>query len=187
MRVEATPLPGVLLIETRRFRDPRGYFQEMWNQQRYREAGVPGEFVQDNLSMSRKGVLRGLHYQLPHAQAKLVSVMEGEIWDVAVDLRLGSETFGRWHAETLSAENARQLYIPGGFAHGFVVLSETALVSYKCTDHYHPEAEHTLLWDDPELGIDWPVADPVLSEKDGAGRLLRDIPRDGLPRLERLA
>ena len=169
MKVTELDLPGVLLIETRRFDDKRGWFLESWNAARYREAGVDLSFVQDNVSFSRKGVLRGLHFQDPHPQGKLVWVVQGEVWDVAVDVRRGSPTFGRWLGHTLSANNARQLFIPEGFAHGFVVLSETALVCYKCTAPYRPEAERTLRWDDPDVGIEWPISDPVVSEKDAGG------------------
>lgn len=175
MRVEETSLPGVLLIETQIFHDLRGHFRELWNERRYQEAGIPGPFVQDNVSVSPRGILRGLHYQWPHSQAKLISVLEGTIWDVAVDLRHNSATFGCWVAEELSAESGRQLWIPEGFAHGFVVLSERAVVAYRCTDYYHPESERTLLWNDPELGIPWPVKQPILSDKDRQGLSLNAI------------
>lgn len=184
MNVTATALPGVLLLEPKVFRDERGYFLESWSEERYATAGVPARFVQDNLSYSRGGVLRGLHFQEPHPQGKLVSVLRGEVFDVAVDVRVGSPTFGRWVGHVLSAENAHQLYVPGGFAHGFVVLSDDALFAYRCTEYYHPEAERTLLWNDPELGIEWPGERPVLSAKDGAGRRLRDFGPGELPRYE---
>ncbi|MEJ5239504.1 MAG: dTDP-4-dehydrorhamnose 3,5-epimerase, partial [Limisphaera sp.] len=167
-------------IEPRVYGDARGYFLETWNERRYREAGIPGPFVQDNLSFSRRGAVRGLHFQNPSAQAKLVYVLEGEVFDVAVDLRRRSPTFGRWFGVRLSAENKRQLYIPVGFAHGFAVLSETALFAYKCTEFYAPEHEVTLLWNDPDLGIPWPVDQPVLSDKDQRGRRLRDLPPEKL-------
>lgn len=181
MKVRETALPGVLLIEPRVFRDERGYFLESWVEERYRVLGDP-RFVQDNLSSSRQGVLRGLHYQEPHAQAKLVSVLHGEVFDVAVDIRVGSPGFGRWEGHVLSAENALQLYIPEGFAHGFAVLSESAVLAYKCTDYYHPGAEGTVRWDDPALAIEWPVRDPLLSPKDRAAAALREIPPGRLPR-----
>ncbi|RMG87623.1 MAG: dTDP-4-dehydrorhamnose 3,5-epimerase [Candidatus Dadabacteria bacterium] len=181
MRVVETELPGVLLVEPRVFGDERGYFLETYQARRYAEAGIPGPFVQDNLSFSRRGVLRGLHYQHPHGQGKLVWVLQGEVFDVAVDIRRGSPFFGRWVGVRLSAENKRQLWIPPGFAHGFCVVSETALFAYKCTDYYAPEAEGTVRWDDPALAIDWPVADPVVSAKDAAGLRLAEIPPERLP------
>lgn len=180
MNVIPCELEGVLLIEPRVYGDARGYFLETWNERRYREAGIAGPFVQDNLSFSRRGAVRGLHFQNPSAQAKLVYVLEGEVFDVAVDLRRRSPTFGRWMGVRLSAENKRQLYIPVGFAHGFAVISETALFAYKCTDFYAPEHEVTLLWNDPDLAIPWPVDHPVLSEKDQRGRRLRDLPPEKL-------
>ena len=175
MKCTATKLEGMYLVEPRVFRDERGSFLESWSERRYRELGIPGPFVQDNASTSTRGVLRGLHFQSPHPQGKLVSVLEGEVFDVAVDLRAGSPTFGQWDGYTLSAETGHQLYIPEGMAHGFLTLSERAVFSYKCTDYYTPEAEVTLLWDDPEVGIEWPLAEPILSEKDRAGRRLHEI------------
>lgn len=175
MNVVDDALPGLRLIEPRIHRDERGHFLESWNRARYEEAGIPGGFVQDNVSWSERDVLRGLHYQEPYAQGKLITVLHGEVWDVAVDIRTDSETFGKWMGLTLSADNGRQLYIPEGFAHGFVVVSDGALFSYKCTDYYHPEAEKTIRWDDPELGIEWPVRHPVLSDKDRAGEPLRSV------------
>lgn len=178
MTVTELELPGLLLIEPRIFRDERGAFLESWNARRYAEHGIEVDFVQDNISWSRQGVIRGLHYQVaPHAQAKLCSVLVGEVWDVAVDLRDDSPSRGRWAAVTLSANNGRQLLIPEGFAHGFAVLSEEAVFSYKCSRYYEPSAERTLRWDDPTLAIDWPVREPVLSEKDRAGRLMTGGPR----------
>lgn len=181
MNVQETDLPGVLLIEPDRYTDVRGYFQENWNQVRYSGFGIPDRFVQDNLSRSHFGVLRGLHFQEPNAQAKLVSVLEGEVFDVAVDMRQGSPTFASWVSYVLSAENARQLYIPEGFAHGFVVLSDTALFSYKCTALYDPKCEGAILWNDPDLGIEWPVLNPALSAKDARAPRLAEIVRDRLP------
>ena len=174
MKCTLTPLAGMYLIEPRVFRDSRGSFVETWNEERYRELGIVGPFVQDNASVSSRGVLRGLHYQSPHPQGKLVSVLEGEVLDVAVDLRSGSPTFGQWCGYPLSAENGHQLYLPPGLAHGFLTLSERAVFSYKCTDYYTPHAEKTLLWNDPDIGIEWPIADPILSEKDRAGLRLAE-------------
>ncbi len=182
MNITETKLPGVLLIEPKAFVDERGFFMETWNRTRYEGFGVPTDFVQDNLSYSTKGVLRGLHFQYPNSQGKLVSVLQGEVFDVAVDIRLGSPTFGQWVGTTLSAENKRHLYVPEGFAHGFVVTREEALFSYKCTAYYSPEAEHSLLWEDPELGIDWPIEAPVLSRKDGFALRLSEMPPEKLPR-----
>lgn len=175
LKVTETKLQGVLVLEPRVFRDERGYFFESWNQVRYRELGIDADFVQDNLSFSGKGVLRGLHFQVPPcAQGKLVSVLQGTVFDVAVDLRTDSSTFGEWVGVELSSENMRQMYIPEGFAHGFVVLSDTALFSYKCTDFYAPEYERTLRWDDPELGIEWPISEPLLSPKDADAPVLAE-------------
>lgn len=181
MKVSKTELPGVLLLEPRVFRDARGFFFESWNQERYEMAGIDVPFVQDNVSYSARGVLRGLHYQQPGAQAKLVGTLTGAIFDVAVDVRRDSPTYGRWEGFELNADARRQVFIPPGFAHGFKVLSESALVSYKVSGAYRPECEVSLAWDDPDLGIDWPGGDPVLSAKDRAGIRLRDIPRDRQP------
>lgn len=181
MNVIETRLPGVLIFEPRVFGDPRGFFLETWNQRRYAEAGLPERFVQDNLSRSSRGVLRGLHYQHPTAQGKLVSVLMGEVFDVAVDIRRGSPTFGQWTAVVLTGDNKRQFYVPPGFAHGFAVTSESALFSYKCTDYYTPSEEGTVAWDDPDLGIDWPLDEPKLSAKDAEGVRLSAIPDDRLP------
>lgn len=170
MEILETELPGVKLIQPRLFGDDRGFFLEMYHQQKFNEGGIPEVFVQDNLSRSQRGVLRGLHYQIKHPQGKLVTVMAGEIFDVAVDMRRSSPHFGKWIGKTLSAENRCSLYIPPGFAHGFYVRSESADVFYKCTDLYHPEYERTLLWNDTAVGIDWTVTiPPLLSEKDAAG------------------
>lgn len=181
MKRERTPLDGVVIIEPEAFEDGRGYFMEAYHQTRYRDLGIEVQFVQDNLSFSRKGVLRGLHYQYPHAQDKLVQVIAGEIFDVAVDIRMGSPTYGQWTSALLSEKNHRQLFVPTGFAHGFLVLSETAHVLYKCSDYYSPESEGGILWSDPDLAIQWPVPDPLVSKKDGAHPRLRDVPNDRLP------
>ncbi|MEW6635334.1 MAG: dTDP-4-dehydrorhamnose 3,5-epimerase [Actinomycetota bacterium] len=182
MNVRETGLPGVLVIEPRVFGDERGFFMESWNGRRYEKLGIPNRFVQDNLSFSQKGVLRGLHFQNPRPQGKLVSVLVGEVFDVAVDIRVGSPTFGRWTGAYLSAENRRQLWVPPDFAHGFVVTSEGALFSYKCTDYYAPEHDGSILWSDPEIGIEWPVESPILSEKDRNAPALREMPEGALPR-----
>ena len=182
MDVLTTRLPGVLIIEPRVFGDARGFFLESWHRERYATAGIDVDFVQDNLSYSARGVLRGLHVQHPHAQGKLVYVLQGEVFDVAVDIRLGSPTFGQCEAVVLSADNKRQFYIPPGFAHGFCVTSETALFAYKCTEFYSPADEFGIAWDDPDLAIAWPDAAPQLSVKDREAPRLRDIPRERLPR-----
>nr|PZN74482.1 MAG: dTDP-4-dehydrorhamnose 3,5-epimerase [Pseudomonadota bacterium] len=169
MNVVCTELPGVLLFEPQVFRDQRGRFLEIWREDAYREAGIPRPFVQDNVSCSRNNVLRGLHYQWPRPQGKLISVLRGEIFDVAVDIRLGSPTFGSWVGYFLSGTNARQLYVlPEGFAHGFVVTSDYALVAYRCTDYYVPLTDRCVSWNDPDLRINWPVDNPILSTKDRA-------------------
>jgi dTDP-4-dehydrorhamnose 3,5-epimerase len=166
--MKCTPVgfEGMYLVEPRVFRDERGHFLETWSDLRYRDAGIPGPFVQDNVSVSSSGVLRGLHLQVEKPQGKLVSVLDGEVFDVAVDLRPGSRTLGRWSGFRLSSENAHQLYIPAGCAHGFVVLSPRAVFAYKCTEYYDPASEVTLSWNDPNVGIEWPVREPILSEKD---------------------
>ena len=184
MNVIQTELTGVLIIEPRVFGDERGFFMETWQQRRYAEIGLPDRFVQDNISLSRHGILRGLHFQHPQAQGKLVYVLLGEVYDVAVDIRVGSPSFGRWEGVTLSAENKRQFYIPPGFAHGFCVTSDTALFAYKCTEFYNPAAEGCIRWDDPEIGIKWPFDKPTLSGKDGAAPLLAKIPQKMLPLYE---
>lgn len=180
MNVIAVELQGLLIIEPKVFGDARGFFMETWNRNRYREAGLTADFVQDNLSFSRRGALRGLHFQNPVPQGKLVSVLQGEVFDVAVDLRRSSPTFGKWHGLTLSGENKRQFFVPAGFGHGFAVMSETALFHYKCTEIYAPGNELTIRWDDPDLGIKWPLQDPTLSEKDAKGLLLKNVPRERL-------
>ena len=181
MNVVKTKLPGVLIVEPKVFGDERGFFMETWREERYEEAGIPGRFVQDNLSFSRRGVLRGLHFQNPDQQGKLVYVLEGEVYDVAVDIRDGSPTFGEWVAVTLSSGNKRQFYVPEGFAHGFLVTSSTALFAYKCTARYNAEAEASVLWNDPEIGVEWPVEAPVLSDKDRTAPPLAEISPERLP------
>ena len=178
MRVIETEIPGLLVLEPDVHRDHRGEFLETWKQDRGPE--LPG-FVQDNVSRSRRGVLRGLHFQHPNGQGKLVTVVHGEVFDVAVDLRRGSPTFSRWWGTRLSADDYRQLWIPEGFAHGFVALADNTIVSYKCSRLYSPADERTLLWDDPALGIDWPITDPELSEKDRGGRRLDEMEDSELP------
>jgi dTDP-4-dehydrorhamnose 3,5-epimerase len=182
--VKVTPLvlPEVLLVEPERFGDARGYFMETWREDRYRAAGIGQTFVQDNLSRSVHGILRGLHLQSPNAQGKLVYVLEGEVFDVAVDVRVGSPTFGKWTGAVLSAADHRQLWIPPGFAHGFVVTSEAALFAYKCTAPYSAADELGVLWSDPAIGIPWPVTEPRLSAKDAVLPKLADIDPERLPR-----
>ena len=182
MRVLNTNLPGVLVIEPAVFGDARGYFVETWQRARYAEAGIGPDFVQDNVSRSARGTLRGLHLQQPFAQGKLVHVLEGEVFDVAVDVRVGSPTFGQWNGQTLSADNKKQFYVPPGLAHGFCVTSEHALFAYKCTEFYHPEAELCIAWNDPELAIRWPIETPALSARDARGPRLSEIPKEHLPR-----
>ena len=185
MNVIPTRLPGVMLIEPRVFRDDRGYFLETWSAAKYAPAGLPTVFKQDNLSCSGPGVLRGLHYQFPIPQGKLVERGPGEVFDVAVDIRVGSPTFGRWVGEVLSAENGRQLYIPEGFAHGFLVLGDgPAVFSYKCTNGYDPTGQCSILWDDPDLAIEWPGSSQLLSTKDAEAPRLRDVPESRLPRYD---
>ena len=175
MKFIATPLPGVIYIELDVFRDSRGYFLESYHQQKYAAAGIAGPFVQDNISKSEKGILRGLHAQLKHPQSKLVHVISGKIWDVAVDIRPDSSTYKKWHGIILSDEKPAELYVPVGFAHGFCVLSDHAEVLYKCTDLYDPSSELHLLWDDPDLAISWPIQKPILSPKDRDGLTLRQM------------
>jgi dTDP-4-dehydrorhamnose 3,5-epimerase len=183
MKLLPTRLPDVVLIEPDVFKDPRGFFLESWSARKYAELGIATPFVQDNVSRSCRGTLRGLHLQSPPlGQGKLVYVLEGEVFDVAVDVRAGSPSFGRWTGEILSSDNNRQLYVPPGFAHGFCVLSESALFAYKCTDYYAPAAEVSVLWNDPAIGIDWPLQDPLLSKRDAAGTPLAEVQRERLPR-----
>ena len=177
MRVLATAIPDVLIIEPRVFGDARGFFFESWNQKAFREAGIVAEFVQDNHSRSRQWTLRGLHYQVRHPQGKLVRVLAGAVFDVAVDIRRGSPTFGRSVATELSAHNHRMMWVPPGFAHGFVVLSEEADFAYKTTDYWRPELERAISWRDPELAIKWPLApgiSPLLSERDASAGAFGD-------------
>ena len=176
MKLVETALPGVVIVEPRVFGDDRGFFMETFHSKKYADAGIPGPFVQDNFSRSAKGILRGLHFQEPHGQGKLVQVLAGSVYDVAVDVRRGSPTFGRWTAVELSAENRRQLWVPPGFAHGFCVLSERADFFYKCTDFYSPTSERSIAWNDPALAIPWPLSAPLLSPKDAAAPCLKDAP-----------
>ncbi|HAS3612325.1 TPA: dTDP-4-dehydrorhamnose 3,5-epimerase [Vibrio cholerae] len=178
MKVIETDIPDVKIIEPTVFGDERGFFMETWNQKRFEElvTGKPTLFVQDNHSKSKKGILRGLHYQTENTQGKLVRVVSGEVFDVAVDIRKDSPTFGKWVGVYLSAENKRQLWVPEGFAHGFYVTSDEAEFVYKCTDFYNPKAEHSIRWDDDTIGIKWPITEtPLLSEKDSVGKLLKDV------------
>lgn len=168
MKIIPTKIEGLVILEPKVFGDERGFFMETWRTERYAELGIP-DMVQDNLSSSKRGTLRGLHFQEPHAQGKLVYVPQGSIFDVAVDLRPQSPTFGCWVTVELSSENKQQFYVPPGFAHGFCVTSETAMFVYKCTEYYHPECEQCIAWNDQDLNIPWPVKDPVLSEKDMQG------------------
>lgn len=180
MEIKKTDLPEVLVIEPRIFPDNRGCFYESYHVERFQAYGLPSHFVQDNCSRSVKKVVRGLHYQLERPQGKLVYVTQGHILDIAVDIRIGSPTFGKSVAIELSEHNCRQLYIPVGFAHGFCVLSDRADVSYKCTDLYHPSGEQGIFWDDPDLKIQWPYRDAIVSSKDAAFPRLKDIPTQKL-------
>ena len=184
MKVLPTSLLEVRIIEPDVFADNRGFLMEIYHEERYREARVEGPVVQVNLSHSVRGTLRGLHYQLRRPQGKLIQVVRGAIFDVAVDIRRGSPTFGRWTGIELSEENRRQLFVPGGFAHGFCVLSDTADVIYGCTELYDPQDEGGILWSDPALGIGWPISDPIVSPKDGRLPCLSDLPRERLPLYE---
>ena len=181
MKVTKTKLPEVLIIEPDAFGDERGWFLETFSSNRYEQVGLKLPFVQDNVSFSARNVLRGLHFQYPHSQGKLVQVLAGEVFDVAVDIRLGSPSFGQWVAANLSSANHKQMYIPPGFAHGFCVLSDTALFSYKCTDYYNPASEGGIIFSDPDLAINWPVGSPVVSNKDAGYPRLCNIPKDKLP------
>jgi dTDP-4-dehydrorhamnose 3,5-epimerase len=181
MQIIPTQIKDVLIIEPQVFIDRRGYFMEIFNHNRYRQAGIDRHFVQDNFSHSTQRTLRGLHYQIRHPQAKLVQTFSGEVFDVAVDLRRTSPTFGKWVGVVLSGENKRQLFIPEGFAHGFCVLSPNALFSYKCSDYYDPQDEGGLLWSDPQVNIRWPVENPILSAKDRDLQPLKDLAPAQLP------
>ena len=181
MKVIPSSLPGCVLLEPVVFGDARGFFFETWNAERYAEHGLPATFVQSNVSSSSKGVLRGLHYQWPRPQGKLVTVLEGEVYDVAVDIRRGSPTFGRWEAFILSGKNRRQLWIPPGFAHGFAVLSDNALFNYLCTDVYVKEADAGIRWNDADIAVDWPISAPTISAKDEYAPFLGDIAQERLP------
>jgi dTDP-4-dehydrorhamnose 3,5-epimerase len=183
VKVIPTKLEEVLLLEPQSFEDPRGYFMEIFQARRYTEIGIHNVFVQDNLSCSVRSTLRGLHFQHPNPQAKLVQAVSGEIFDVAVDIRRGSPTFGQWAGAILSDQNHRQLFIPEGFAHGFCVLSERAHFLYKCSALYSPKDEGGLRWDDPEIAVDWPIAQPLLSERDKQFPSLKQIAAACLPRL----
>ena len=180
MIVERLAIPEVLLFKPRLFRDDRGHFLETWRASEYSAHGV-GPFVQDNVSVSHRNVLRGLHFQHPGGQGKLVNALRGRVFDVAVDVRFGSPTFGKWIGAELSDETGYQLYVPPGFAHGFVALSHEAVVGYKCSEYYAPESELTVRWDDPAIAIDWPCATPLLAQKDAEAPALADIARDLLP------
>lgn len=183
MDITTTSLEGVLIIEPRVFKDSRGFFMETYNQNRYTGAGVDNAFVQDNLSYSVRGTVRGLHFQINRPQDKLIQVITGKILDVVVDIRSGSETFGQWEGVYLSDQNNHQLFIPKGFAHGFCVLSEFALFAYKCSEFYVPDDEGGILWSDPDIGIDWQVEHPIISEKDKNFPCLSDLSREQLPKI----
>lgn len=177
MKFVETSLAGVIRIEPTVHRDDRGFFMETWHSDCFAEHGISAEFVQDNVSSSSRGTLRGLHYQIKQAQGKLVRVVQGEVYDLAVDLRKSSPQYGQWVGEVLSAENKHQLWIPPGFGHGFLVLSETAEFAYKCTDYYAPESERSIRWNDPDIGIEWPLVggeQPMLSSRDASAPLFKD-------------
>ena len=176
-----TSLPGVCELQPAIFSDTRGFFLETYHQKKFAAVGIPDVFVQDNHSQSSKGTLRGLHYQLHHPQAKLCRVIEGQALDIAVDVRLGSPTFGKWTSVLLSADRKNQIYIPAGFAHGFAALTETVQLLYKCSDFYNPGDEHGIIWSDPDLAISWGVSDPLISEKDTRYPTLAEMPREFLP------
>jgi dTDP-4-dehydrorhamnose 3,5-epimerase len=180
MKVLELEIAGPKIIEPDIYPDGRGFFFETYNRKRYAEHGILTPFVQENLSSSRKNSLRGLHYQYPHTQAKLAMVIQGEVLDLIVDIRKNSPTFGKWFGIALSAENKRQLFVPQGFAHGFCVLSNTAIFSYKCSDFYAPDCEKGILWSDPDINIDWPIENPILSDKDQQYPRLKDVDRDEL-------
>lgn len=181
MKFIETEIPGVIIIEPKIFGDDRGFFTEVYRYELFAENGIKERFVQDNLSRSKKGTLRGLHYQLNNPQAKLVMATRGKVLDVAVDIRKGSPTFGKYVMAELSEENKRMIYIPGGFAHGFAVLSEIADFQYKCSNYYDPTSEHGIFWNDPDVGVPWDVENPLLSDKDKNAKLLKDMPAEILP------
>lgn len=182
MDVISLEIPDVKLVKPRIFKDARGFFLQTYHDEQYRDAGIDVRFVQDNWSHSTKGVLRGLHYQLKNPQAKLVSVIRGEVFDVAVDIRNGSPTFGKWAGSVLSAENGHQMYVPVGFAHGFCVMSEEVDFVYKCSNFYTPGDEYGIRWNDPDIGIDWPMTDVLVSEKDKEATLFKDVPEENVPK-----
>ena len=184
MKVIQTPLPGALIIEPQVFGDARGFFYESYNKGKWEQEGIRAEFIQTNVSRSARGVLRGLHYQWPNPQGKLVSVLEGEVYDVAVDIRRGSPTFGQSFGVMLTADNHRHFWVPEGFAHGFCVLSEFATFTYQCTALYDAKADAGIRWNDAALGIDWPLSDPLLSDKDARTPLLKDVALERLPVLQ---
>jgi dTDP-4-dehydrorhamnose 3,5-epimerase len=184
MKVIETSLRGALLLEPQVFGDSRGFFYESYNKASYHEAGIDADFIQSNVSRSARGVLRGLHYQWPNPQGKLVSVLEGEVYDVAVDVRRDSPSFGQWVGAMLTADNHRHFWIPEGFAHGFCVLSEFATFSYQCTALYDREADAGIRWNDADIGIDWPLSEPLLSDKDAKAPLLKDVATHRLPVLK---
>lgn len=186
MQRVATSLPEVWELQPKVFRDARGFFLETYNWNRFAELGIHETFVQDNHSRSTRGTLRGLHYQLRHSQAKLCRVIEGEVLDVAVDIRLGSPTFGKWTSVLLSAEKQNQIFIPAGFAHGFAALTDSVQFLYKCSDFYSPGDERGIIWSDPALAIPWPISDPLISEKDAKYRSLAEMPQEFLPHYSKL-
>jgi len=181
MKVIETEIPGVLILEPKVFKDGRGFFMETYQKQKYEAAGIITSFVQDNVSFSQKNTFRGLHYQYPHGQAKLVQTLQGSVLDVAVDIRRGSPSFGKWVSVELNDNNKRQLFIPSGFAHGFIVLTETAIFNYKCSDFYSPPDEKGIIFSDPDLGINLPSGEYILSEKDTQYPRLHDISEEHLP------
>jgi dTDP-4-dehydrorhamnose 3,5-epimerase len=176
LNIVATDFAGLVVIEPRVFEDARGFFMETFHSERFAAAGLPTNFVQDNHSLTRRNVIRGLHYQIEHPQGKLVRAIRGQVFDVAVDLRRGSATFGRWFGIELSETNRKQVFIPVGFAHGFCALTDMAEVIYKCTDVYHPAGERTIVWNDTDLNVRWPIEEPVLAEKDKRGVRFADAP-----------
>ena len=185
MEIVKTKLPGVIVFEPKIFGDKRGFFLETFRNDVLLDAGIDTQFVQDNHSRSSKGVLRGMHYQMTQTQGKLVRVATGAVFDVAVDVRHGSPTFGEWYGTQLDEDNMRMMYVPPGYAHGFVVLSDTTDFLYKCTDYYHPQSEQGIAWDDPDIGINWPIEEVTLSEKDKKNSRLKDQPVDMLPEFKK--